>query len=302
MTPPQILYVAGYSRSGSTILDMILGRNPEVASTGELTYLLDDAENPNRFCTCGERYVDCVRFGPWLASSEGKAALTAKDRLRALEGRSGLEALRSGDVSPEDAALYRAYATSLYGHLAESAGARIILDSSKSAKDAAGRPLALARLAGLPVKVLHLTRDPRAVVMSYIKTGSNWVAEGHRKPKPLDSFRPVMGWAKANGIAADLQAEFGADYLRVRYEDIMADPEGELTRIGAFVGVDFSDELAAARAGDAFLAEHNVGGNRTRLEPQTIRLAAENPVTLPLPYTMAYRIWTAATARKLGYV
>ena len=301
MLPETILYVAGYSRSGSTILDMMLGRNPAVVSTGELTYLLDDADNPNRVCTCGARYGECPRFGPWLNAQAGKAALAAKKRLRAIESRAGLEVLKSGSASAQDTALYRDYATTLYTHLTEHTGARIIVDSSKSAKDAAGRPLALARLAGLPVKILHLTRDPRAVVKSYVKDGSNWVAENHRKPKPLDSFRPVIGWAKANSIARGLADDFGSDYLHVRYEDIMADPATALGKIGAFAGVSLDAELAAAQAGEPVLADHNVGGNRTRLEPQTIRLAAQKPAKLPIPHELAHRAMTAGVARMLGY-
>lgn len=301
MSDPLIVYIAGYSRSGSTIIDILLGSHPDVCSTGEITYMLDDATNPKRSCTCGARYADCTRHGGWLTSAAGQAALQARDQLRSVENRAGLEALKAGTVPQADQAAYRDYARSLYAHLAQNSGARVILDSSKSARDAAGRPLALARLAGLNVKVLHLTRDPKAVVRTYIENGSNWVAEGHRKATALDSFRPVIGWAKANGIAQGLQADFGQDYMHLRYEDLMADPQTQLDRIGQFVGVDFSAQLAAAQAGQAFLADHNVGGNRNRLEPQVIRLKEQKPVSLPLAHNLAYRTLAAGTARKLGY-
>ncbi|WP_085890152.1 sulfotransferase [Pseudooceanicola marinus] len=296
---PTILYIAGYSRAGSTMLDMVLGRHGDIASTGELVYLLDDAPQESRICTCGARFGDCPVYGGWLETVPDIAAL--KTLQREIESRDGLEALKAGRVPEEKAAAYRDYAVSLYTHIAETTGARIILDSSKSAKDAAGRPLALARLAGFDVKVLHLSRDPRATIRSYIDKGSNWVLEGYRKPRPLESWRPIMGWTYANRIATDLAADFGDDYLHLRYEDFIADPGRALQAIGALAGTDLSEVARAVVEGDPFLAGHNVGGNRNRLEPQKIILKTPEPARLPLLRELALRAVSGSTPHRLGY-
>ena len=36
---PTVLYIAGYGRSGSTVLDMLLGTHPRIIGGGELTHL-----------------------------------------------------------------------------------------------------------------------------------------------------------------------------------------------------------------------------------------------------------------------
>ena len=294
----RVVYIAGYSRCGSTILDMMLNRSPEIVSAGELTYLQDDAPNPKRVCSCGQRYPDCDRYGGWLAGRpEGEAAL-----VRRIESRAGFEDLVAGKIAQVDMDAYHAYANSLFDHLHETGAASVVVDGSKSAKDAAGRPLALARLAGRDVRILHLSRDPRSTVRSYIDRGSNWVLEGHRAPKPLESWRPILGWTLANKFAQRLGREMGADrYMHVRLEDVRADPATALGRIGAFIGVDLDPVAEAVLAGEPFVAGHNVGGNRTRLKPQKIDLTQRPPDRLPAAHSLGLRLVGGQMTRQLGY-
>src|SRR5437870_4438917 len=74
MRPVRVLYIGGCGRSGSTLLDRMLGQVPGVCSLGELTHLwrglLDNAE-----CGCGAPIRDCpfwravgeCAFGGWQA-------------------------------------------------------------------------------------------------------------------------------------------------------------------------------------------------------------------------------------------
>jgi hypothetical protein len=296
--PPRILYIAGYSRSGSTLLDMMLDGSARIASTGELTYLHQDAAKAGRRCTCGAPYADCARYAGWLSRRpSGEAA-----RMRAVEQRGALRRLLAGRIEDADACAYRAYGRSLFAHIGAATGAEVVVDSSKSARDAAGRPLALSRLAGLDVHILHLTRDPGRTVQSYVERGSNWVLEGHRAPRPLETWRPILGWIKANRIAHRLGRELGAErYLHLRFEDVLTDPVRALGRIGTFAGVDLSDVMDRVRAGEAFTAGHMVGGNRARLRPQTLGTGAVPPARLPRAHALCLNLATRPLAREFGY-
>lgn len=296
--PPRILYVAGYSRSGSTLLDMMLDTSPRIASTGELAYLGADAATAGRLCTCGAAYGDCARYGGWLATRPpGEAA-----RLRAVERRGDLKRLLAEHVPDTAKAEYRAYGRSLFSHVAGATGADLIVDSSKSARDAAGRPLALSHLAGLDVRVLHLTRDPRHTVMSYVTQGSNWAREGHRAPGPLDTWRPVVGWVLANRIARHIGRVLGPErYMHLRFEDLLADPADALSRIGGFIGIDLGDVADRVRAGSAFTAGHMVGGNRARLTPQVLRPGTPPPARLPQAHALCLGLVGRPLAREFGY-
>jgi hypothetical protein len=295
--PPRILYIAGYSRSGSTLVDMVLNASARVASTGELTYLHQEATTPGRVCGCGASYGQCARYGSWLAARPtGEAQV-----VRAVERRGNLRKLVAGMVPSAEAAAYRRYGQSLFGHIAKESGADIIVDSSKSARDAAGRPLALSRVAGLDVRILHLTRDPRRTVQSYVERGSNWVLEGHGRRKPLETWRPIPGWVLANRIARQMGAEIGPErYLHVRFEDFLADPSGTLVRIGTFAGTDLSDAMDQIAARRPFSAGHMVGGNRARRVPQTIGPPAA-PIRLPRAHALCLDLVGRPLARELGY-
>ena len=63
---PTIIYIAGYGRSGSTVLDIMLGDHPRIFSGGELTYLFDDYKRARHFLLSnakeGEFYVDEVEI------------------------------------------------------------------------------------------------------------------------------------------------------------------------------------------------------------------------------------------------
>ncbi|WP_425053381.1 sulfotransferase family protein [Psychromarinibacter sp. S121] len=296
---PRVLYIAGYSRSGSTIMDMVLNGHPDVASTGELTFLHDDAADTTLTCSCGAIFRDCPVYGDWLADRpDGEGGV-----VRRVESRANLDQLIAGHIAEGDCTVYRDYALSLFNHLAAKHDAEVIVDSSKSAKDAAGRPIALARLGGLDVRVLHLTRDPRAVANSYLQSGSNWVLEGRRKPRPLDTLRPVMGWMLANKISQRIGQALGPDrYMHVRYEDFQRDPATVLGRIGTFADLETGELGRAVTNGKAFEAGHNVGGNRTRLAPQVVSLSPKPVPRLPMAHSAALRCVCGRTARKFGYV
>jgi hypothetical protein len=296
--PPRILYIAGYSRSGSTLLDMALDGSGRVASTGELTYLQDDAASPDRRCTCGAAYVACTRYADWLAARPPGEA----ERVREIERRGNLRRLLTGTVAAEEARAYRAYARSLFGQIGSTTGAELIVDSSKSARDAAGRPLALSLLAGLDVRILHLTRDPRHTVQSYVTRGSNWVLEGHHAPRPLETWRPILGWTMANRIARRLGQEIGTErYMHLKFEDVLADPASTFGRIGAFAGIDLGDVIEHVEASRPFVAGHMVGGNRARLRPQRIRPDTGAPARLPQAHALFLNVVARPLARELGY-
>lgn len=294
----KLLYIAGYSRCGSTILAMVLNHHREIASTGELTYLLEDAADATQQCTCGQPYRTCSQYGDWLAGRpEGEAEL-----VRGIECRSNLDALSAGRVSPADRAAYADYACSLVDHLQQRTSASLIVDSSKSARDAAGRPLAMLQLGGIDVRVLHLTRDPRSTMRSYLDKGSNWVLEGRRNPRRFDSLRPIIGWTLANRAAYRLREELGPErYLHMRFEDFRANPKEALIRVGAFIGADLESLADTILMGEKVAAGHSVGGNRARQEPQQVRLGAAGQARLPFHYAFCLRLVGGSMARRLGY-
>ena len=73
----KVLYIAGYGRSGSTILDIILDSHPDITAVGELTFLLDDAAIPSRHCSCGAAYAECGFWSRVVSSQARSSELAA---------------------------------------------------------------------------------------------------------------------------------------------------------------------------------------------------------------------------------
>jgi hypothetical protein len=298
---PRILYIAGYGRSGSTVLGTLLGAHPQVTHVGEAAFLPDDRRSPNRVCSCGARYDRCPF---WAEACTGDAEREGRIARR-VERFAALPGLLLGLVPRRTREAYASDQRRLFGHAAATAGTPIVVDSSKSAWATAGRALALGRLAGFEVFVLHLVRDGRATFDSLVKTGSNWELEKHRGARRAVAFRAAVGWTVSNLCVSALRPAYGPGrYLRLRYEDLVADPEGSLRRIGEFIGIDPEPLVARVARGDTFDVGHVVGGNRVRFQGM-IALQRPNPPR-PAPGTrsprrLAFAIVGAWLNRRYGY-
>ncbi|MCS4198122.1 sulfotransferase [Salinibacter ruber] len=245
-------------------MDIVLGNHSDVVSAGELTYLIDEWRTDGRPCACGSPYSNC-EFWQGLAEVVSVSEEMA-EIVRKIEHRRATLSVLTDTIPPEAKEAYRRFQKGVFSHLKEAGGASIVLDSSKSAGDAAMRFYALSEIVGFDVHVLHLVRDGRATMASYVNKGSNWALEGHADPPTLPGVRAVGGWTLANlwtlGIS---KMYFRPDrYMRIRFEDLTTHPARTLKAIGAFIGINMNTLIARVRRGDHFDVNHNVGGNRIR--------------------------------------
>lgn len=266
----KVLYIAGYGRSGSTLLDVLLGAHDRAVSVGELVYLGREWRHEERTCACGAAYDQCPFWSSALSDTDGAAELI---RLaRQVEYRRALPRLLTGSLSDHVQRAYRHRMRPLFSYVAERGDAEWVVDSSKSGRHAAGRFWALRKVAGLDVRVVHLVRDGRDVLRSVVEKGTNWAAEGYREENLLRAERTLVGWDLANSLAWSLGTALDGDrYLRVQFEDLLDDPELVLHEIGSFTGMNLSSIVDRVATDQSFPVGHNVGGNRVRYK-QGIRL------------------------------
>lgn len=258
-----VIYIAGYGRSGSTVLDVLLGSHERAVSVGELVYLGDEWMHKDRMCACGMSYRNCPFWAEVLRGPREAMELTRA--ARQVETRRALPCLITGTLPLEHRRSYRNRMRHLFASIADRGGANLIVDSSKSARHAAGRFWALRNIAGLDVRVLHLVRDGRDVLNSVIEKGTNWAAEGYQEEKAYRAERTLAGWEIANCLAWALGMSLGEDrYFRVHFEDLLSKPKSVLSNIEAFAGIDLSSIMEKVAARQSFSIGHNVGGNRLR--------------------------------------
>lgn len=103
----------------------------------------------------------------------------------------------------------------------------------------------------IEAKYVHLIRDGRAVVASMLRKGvCRSVREAVRlwKSEVRRSFRVMRRYAQN-------------DYLPVRYESLAADPEGQVQRICAFLGLEYDPQMLEFWRSE----QHYLGGNHGTL-------------------------------------
>ena len=265
----RVLFIGGWGRSGSTLLDRALGQLPGFVSVGELRELWHRGCLENRPCGCEEPFDRCpfwravgeAAFGGWPSAGCGELA-----RLRdELDRPWSVPLTLAGGVGGSPRRSVQRYTVALgrvYRAIQQTSSARVVVDSSKLPSHA----FLLRRIPSIDLRVVHLVRDSRGVSFSWQKWVKKRASSG--EGDYLYRFDPVSAsvrWMLYNGMTHAL-GPLGTPYLFVRYEDLVADPRKELERILRFVGTeDLRSELGFIEGAEMRLEpNHTVDGNPMR--------------------------------------
>ena len=300
---PTVLFLGGAGRSGSTLLERMLGQLPGAVAVGEAVHLVRRGLLDDDDCGCGCPFSVCPfwtkvgehAFGGWPTRTEARhweADQLSVDRNR------DVPALVTGGSAPFKAALVRHTERlgSLYRAVAEVSGASVIIDSSKHVSTA----LVLRRTAGVDLHVVHLVRDSRGVAHSWTKEVERpETRDGAAMPR----YHPASAaawWDWFNLGFAGI-ARLGVPTTTVRYEDLVADPRTHIGAIARSVGVP-ADGDALAFLTDTTVrldSDHSVAGNPMRFQAGTLHLRTDEAWRSELGVG-SRRIVTAVTAPLLA--
>jgi hypothetical protein len=308
----RVVYVMGAGRSGSTVLDVILGSHPEVFGTGELIHLFREEALHRANCACGESRDACpvwIQVRSRWCELTGLSAITDHRPLYRrfcniqsfdLGLRSWLRLRRRPNrQSPflteclqQTAALYRA--------IAESSGQRVIVESSKNPL----RARLLCLIPELDVRLVHLVRDSRGVAWSRMKALHTSRESGI--PREIPS-KPVSVsaayWVLMNGYSEQVCRLFpDRPSARIHYEDLIACPTETLNAIGKLASLDYSQVAMQLAAGEPMNPGHLYAGNRVRTGGP-IHLRQEDEWADNLTPRQQRLIWalTAPQLNRYGY-
>ncbi len=296
-TPVKVLMIMGLGRSGSTILDIVLGNHPQIESVGEVGNIMrngwisreslrwvDPKKRRRPLCTCGKRldvlYVDtpdeaCPFWSSvrreWVERTDRDSIETYPKLQNAFElkrrwSRYGLDPLpRLLYEKRRPSILFQSYARltrAFFESIRAVSGTPYIVDSAKNPV----RAFALGITPGIDLRVVHLVRDGRGVITSLRKSfkknpqaGIMWDHKGH----PL--WKSIIRWIVLNLISEWVCTQLDPKRtMRLRYEDFVADPKTALERIGSLIELDLAKVADAASSGKPMQAGHNIGGNKTK--------------------------------------
>lgn len=324
-TKLKVIYLAGYGRSGSTLLDIALGMRPDVFGAGELTALSRHAWKNGEYCACGATVPTCPFWSAVMARADGHAGAAGNgadpqamlDDLAELQKRmESLAAWRRvlGRFVPATLGRYHRANRALFRAVAQEGGpatglqagkgAVYVLDSSKLP----GRALALASMPGIDLRVIHLVRDPRAVAWSMSRPHPKRVEAGvQRELRPKPAVYVALRWLMVNLVCEWLCRRLGEGRtIRVRYEDFVADPPAVLEAISARCIPPLST-LANDARNDAPLPDvlrpgHQVAGSRHRMQDSlVIREDHAWERQMPRPARRLVSRITGPLLRRYGY-
>jgi hypothetical protein len=209
---PQVLYVMGAGRSGSTILGVALGNCDGVFYAGELDkWLLRAGEPP---------HDDDERASFWSAVRRrvsGAEPLFGSQAHQYLERSSALVRLRTPIVRRRIRAPYRRVADELYQAIGEASGARCIVDTSHYPL----RAHELRSVRGIDLYLILLVRDPRDVVASFARDD---VLEPRFRPATTRMYLLVTYLLSVLVFCRQRRDR----RIVVLHEDFLADPRGVL--------------------------------------------------------------------------
>ena len=289
--PLKVLSVTGAGRSGTTVLASILDGIDGWSSAGEMRRLWERGVAEGRPCACGQVPERCPVWAPVVAqtllTSDGKPSDDALQRIvdaqHALSPwRRRVRVLRSaagGDAAWSELQQVRTAMGAGLAAFAHVTGARVVVDTSKRAEDAA----VLAAVDGVEHYVLHIVRDPRAVVHSWRRAKSFYAGGSQRTMGTRKLPSTVRRWIE-NCLSTELllrQLPPGR-WLRVRYEDFSENPRAVVDQI-----ISLLDETGQAPFEDDHTvrlgANHIVAGNPSRFTTGSVKIKADDEWSTRMP-------------------
>jgi hypothetical protein len=235
-----LFFIVGCGRSGTTLLQVMLGNHPEITLPNETGFY-------SLLHRCNAR-----RLGELASPRDFRRAFElAMDFWRVRE--LGLDRERVWQLCQGGPSSWETLFLAILATLAERRGALRVGEKSP------GHFQHLGRLSERfpEARFIHLIRDPRAVACSYYRTfGIRAIGAKCKR------------WKDAIAQHRRFAGVLGARYLALRYEDLVREPEPSLRAVCAFLGCEFSPQMLAHHERDYLgFAAHQMHHMANTLKP-----------------------------------
>jgi hypothetical protein len=231
----QIFFVGGPPKSGTTWLQLLLDAHPQISCRGEAHFIDFLAPSINQGLNNHWNYID-AKNRMIFHEIEGYPRLLEEDFLYILASCIALYLLR------------------------QSKGTRASAIGERTPDNV--EHLEMLDLLFPTAKFIQIVRDGRDCAVSAwfhnVRVTPEWTKE---KLRSLDAYvaRYAVDWAKRIAAAQHFAARHRDRFFRVRYEDLVTDPEGTLTKLFRFLGVSSGEAVLARCRSEAEFAKLSGG-------------------------------------------
>ncbi len=199
---PQPIFIVGFPRSGTTLVEQMLCAHPLIAGGDELPMIHNLAQAAPHLLNSPLSYPEALAE-LWMG-----------------DGQEGLEVLR--DQYLRGARHLRAYDPSRPWFTD-----KMPLNETH---------LGLIGLVFPASPVIQLVRHPLDVVLSVF---SNQLTHGYHCAAKLETA--ALHFARISELVMSYRAEMALRHLMLRYEDVVTEPEASIRRVSDFIGIDFDE-------------------------------------------------------------
>lgn len=283
----KVLFIGGLGRSGTTLLERLLGQLPGALPLGEVAHLWKRDVRDDESCACGSAFSACEfwqRIGEAAFGGWDRLDLDRVIHLQGLVDRTRhIPTLAARSLKPAQRDLvdeYVAHYHRVYAAAAADARAEVVIDSSKHASLA----YALRWNENIDLRVLHVVRDARGVAYSWTKEVRRPESRHDDRMTRYSPTRAAMLW-NAQNAAFSLLRRRGVPVRRVRYEKLIHDPRGVITRLANWAEIPVAPEQLRYIGEDyADLGpSHSAAGNPMRFTVGRVPLRHDDAWTEAMP-------------------
>lgn len=275
----KVLYIAGFGRSGSTILGNVLGQVGGFASVGEIRNVWLHGLIQNKICGCGAPFDECALWQPVLDEAFGGMGGVDPERMIRLRERwSRTMHIPLMLTSPTRRLIRRGLAEyldnleRLYRAVQTITGSRVIVDTSKFPSYG----FAVGMVPSVDLRVVHLVRDPRAVAYSWLRKKLQPDPETPEYILQDSPARSSLRWAARNLGTEALWRRSPKGYLMLRYEDFIAEPRKTIGRVLELVREEEAPLPHVTEHEVELGTNHNIWGNPNRFKTGLVRLRPDD--------------------------
>lgn len=251
----RVVYIMGTARSGTTLLDVMLGNALNSFSCGEIIKFPWLKGQPHGF----REGTGCYNF--WknveleYIRKGGLSHSTVENISKSIESHGAFVKTLLGKCGKKNTETYAQYIEILFQTVSEMSQSNTLIDSSKYP----GRAIALSGVLGNRLKLIYLTRSRKDIVSSFAK-------------KNIE--QPSKRWLSANlyyfvitSFCRAVVSKIGKqNVVTMTLEELQRNPVEQLMKIQTAFKIDMSRPIEVLKNGDSFKVGYLFEGNRIRLQ------------------------------------
>jgi hypothetical protein len=279
----RVVYICSDVRSGSTLLDMLLGRHSQLKSVGELHHLYDylngtyyRQKTKEDKCTCGKNLQECVfwsklskeyklryKIGCNITPTRFPIPKSVAKRFLfdIFIASVGIEKFRHKIINQDkycNSAKIALNRFKIYSVINDISKSSFVVDSSKKIE---GLKFLLASKQE-SVKVIFLIRDLRAIAVSKFK----------RQAGSKLSLMMLQTAVFHVRLFIAIKTVPPEQKLIIKYDDLITNTNGVLKHIFTFLGISSTEEIDL----QSYCESHILGGSPHRLTNKNLKIFVDD--------------------------